>query len=96
MAEDLTKLRDIIVGAVDAILGVCAARDVAFPRLDSAADAGEYAKDGVRNDPEVADAISLGVAAAAQLIATLQPPAMTLYSSAARVSPPSAPGLFRL
>ncbi len=95
MAADLSKLRDIIVGAVDSILGVCAARDIAFPSLDSPADASEYAKDGVRNDPTVSEAISLGVAAAAQLIATLQPPAMTLYSSAARVSPSSSLGPFR-
>lgn len=85
MSEELGQLRTILVRAVDSILEVCTARGIDFPSLDKPADASEYAKDGIRNDPKVADAISLGVAAAAQLIATLQPPAMTLYSSAARV-----------
>ena len=85
MSEDLTQLRDIIVGAVNTILGVCAQKGSEFPSLNKPAQPAEFSPDGVRNDPVVTDAITLGVAAAAQLIATLQPPAMTLYNSAARV-----------
>ncbi|KAF7791494.1 hypothetical protein EIP86_002510 [Pleurotus ostreatoroseus] len=92
MSEELSQLRNILVNAIDSILEVCSARGIDFPSLDKPADASEYAKDGVRNDPKVADAISLGVAAAAQLIATLQPPAMTLYSSAARFNLPACLG----
>ena len=85
MSDDLKQLRDIIVGAVDSILGVCDATGKQFPSLDKPAEVSEFAQDGVRNDPKVTDAICLGVAAAAQLIATLQPPAMTLYNAATRV-----------
>ena len=85
MSQDLRQLRDIIVGAVDAILGVCEERGLEFPSLNKPAEETEFQPEGIRNDPKVNDAIILGVAAAAQLITTLQPPAMTLYNSATRV-----------
>ncbi|THG98942.1 hypothetical protein EW026_g3332 [Hermanssonia centrifuga] len=84
MAVELTQLRGIIVGTIDAILDACKREGKDFPKLDVPAEPAEFLPDGIRNDSQVLDAITLGVAAASQLIATLQPPAMTLYTSATR------------
>ena len=78
MSEDLQQLRDILVGAIDTILGICEQRGCDFPSLEKPAEAAEFLPDGVRNDAKVTDAIKLGVEAADKLIAKLQPQAMKL------------------
>ena len=87
MSEDLRRLRAIINSSIDTVLQACEARGVDFPKLDNPADESEFTADGIRNDARVAVAISLAVAAAGQMIATLQPPAMTMYTSATKVIP---------
>ena len=86
MSSELEQLRKILNDALDRITVVCERRKTTFPSLDSPADPSELLPSGIRNDPEILDAATVGVAAAAQLIATLQPPAVTLISSAFRVS----------
>ncbi len=86
MSEELQQLRDIIVGSIDTILLSCKRKDVDFPHLDDPALASEFESTGMRNDPSVAEASTLAVAAATQLVATLQSPAITLGLAAASVS----------
>ncbi|KAI5117485.1 hypothetical protein M0805_009548 [Coniferiporia weirii] len=93
MANDLKALRDIISSSVDRILDVCTATGKDFPSLDEPIKASEFSPDGIRNHPHIADNISLIVAAAFQLIATVQPPASTLATSAFRFTLPVALGI---
>ena len=86
MSEELQQLRDIIVGSIDAILGTCKRRNEDFPLLNIPAHASEFTIAGIRNDPSVVEASALAVAAATQLVATLQSPAITLASAASSVS----------
>ncbi|KAI0821462.1 O-methyltransferase [Irpex lacteus] len=74
MTDILVSLRHILDEAIDTIVSVCERRNEEFPRLDAPADPSEYSPYGIRNDPVVAQSIKLGVAAASQLIATLQSP----------------------
>ena len=74
MAELLIDLRRILDEAIDTIISVCERRNDDFPHLDTSADPSEFSPEGIRNDPEVAQAIKLGVAAASQLVAALQSP----------------------
>lgn len=78
MSEDLRKLRALLDTAIDNILDVCEQRKQEFPRLDSLAEPTELSPAGIRNDPIIAEAIVLGVSAAAQLIATLQASATSI------------------
>ena len=82
MTELLINLRRILDEAVDTIVSVCERRNEDFPHLDVPADPSEFSPEGIRNVPEVAEAIKLGVAAASQLVAALQSPiqAITLMS----------------
>ncbi|THH07842.1 hypothetical protein EW145_g3108 [Phellinidium pouzarii] len=93
MASDLKALRDIISSSVDKIVGVCASTGKDFPSLDQPIQFSEFSPDGIRNHPDVADNVGLIVAAAFQLIATVQPPASTLTTSAFRFSLPVALGI---
>ncbi|KAI0821463.1 S-adenosyl-L-methionine-dependent methyltransferase [Irpex lacteus] len=74
MTEILLSLRRILDDAISTVVSVCESRNEDFPRLDDPADPSEYSLQGIRNNPEVAHAIKLGVAAASQLISTLQSP----------------------
>ena len=74
MAELLIDLRRILDEAIETIISVCERRNEDFPHLDTPADPSEFSPEGIRNDPEVAQAIKLGVAAASHLVAALQSP----------------------
>ena len=74
MAELLIDLRRILDEAIGTIISVCERRNEDFPHLDTPADPSEFSPEGIRNDPEVAQAIKLGVAAASHLVAALQSP----------------------
>ncbi len=74
MTEILISLRRILDDAIGTVVSVCESRNEDFPRLDDPADPSEYSLQGIRNNPDVAHAIKLGVAAASQLISTLQSP----------------------
>ncbi|KAI5119663.1 hypothetical protein M0805_007754 [Coniferiporia weirii] len=93
MASDLKALRDIISSSVDKIVDVCESTKKDFPSLDQPIQFSEFTPDGIRNHPEVADNVGLIVAAAFQLIATVQPPASTLTTAAFRFSLPVALGI---
>ena len=74
MAELLKDLRRILDGAIDTVTFVCERRNEDLPHLDAPADPSEFSPEGIRNDPEVAQAIKLGVSAASHLVAALQSP----------------------
>ncbi len=78
MTAILISLRRILDEAVDSIVAVCERRKEDFPRLDDLADESEFSSQGIRNDPDVAEAIKLAVAAASQLVATLQSPVQAI------------------
>lgn len=86
MSSELQQLRAILNTTIDRILSVCSQQEQSFPSLNEPADLSELSQTGIRNHPEISDAIPLAVAAASQLIATLQPPTTTLCVAAARVS----------
>ena len=88
MASELRALRDIISSSIDNILNVCAETGKDFPSLNEPIHPSEFTPDGIRNHPQVADAIGPAVAAAFQLIQTLQSPPVTLTTSAFRVGYP--------
>ena len=90
MTEDLRKLKAILNTSIDRIIDICEIRGEEFPSLGSPAHPSEFSPSGIRNDPGILDAIALGVSAAAQLVATLQAPHVTLISSATGVSPQSS------
>lgn len=85
MAADLKALRDIISSSIDNILNVCAETGKDFPSLEQPIQFSEFTPDGIRNHPQVAEAIGPAVAAAFQLIQSLQSPPVTLTTSAFRV-----------
>lgn len=82
MTEDLRKLQSIINHSIDNIVAHCERRGEEFPTLSDPADPSEFTPNSLRSDPLVTDAITLGVSAAAQLIATIQNPAITAYFAA--------------
>lgn len=82
MTEDLKKLREIVNQSIDNIVAHCERHGEEFPSLNNPADPSEFTPNSLRNDPLIADAITLGVSAAAQLIATIQNPAITAYFAA--------------
>lgn len=85
MASDLKSLRDIIVSSIDNIIATCEETGKEFPKLNEPIQFSEFTPDGIRNHPKVSDNIALAVAAAFQLIQTLQSPPVTLTTSAFRV-----------
>ena len=85
MTADLIALRDIISSSIDKIVEVCAATGKDFPSLDQPVHPSEFTPDGIRNHPEITDAIAFAVAAAFQLIHVIQPPTVTLATSAFNV-----------
>ena len=85
MTSELKALRDIITSSIDQIIDVCETSGKGFPSLDEPIDSSEFTPEGIRNNPIVSDNIGLAVAAAFQLIATLQPPPTTLTTAAFRV-----------
>lgn len=85
MTEELKQLGAIIAKSIDSIVNVCELRNMEFPSLLQPAQPTEFTKNGIRNDPVITDAIALGVAAATQLVATLQPPHITLMLSSSKV-----------
>ena len=85
MASDLKALRDIIVSSIDNIIATCEETGKEFPKLSEPVQFSEFTPDGIRNHPKVSDNIALAVAAAFQLIQTLQSPPVTLTTSAFRV-----------
>ncbi|KAJ3537872.1 hypothetical protein NM688_g6604 [Phlebia brevispora] len=82
--NDLKSLRNILTSSIDSIIDVCEKQGEDFPRIEVPADPSELTQDGIRSDPQVRGAILLGVSAAAQLIATLQPPQDYLTMCSAR------------
>lgn len=85
--EELKSLRTILTTSLDTIVSFCEKRNVEFPSLfDPAELSNEFSPRGIRNIPELAESIALGVSAAAQLVATLQNPSVTILSSSLRVS----------
>lgn len=86
MAEDLKKLRKMINSAIDNILEVCERCDEDFPSLELPADPSEFSGTGIWSDPITMDAITLGVSAASQMIATLQSPMATINAYCGKVS----------
>ena len=85
--DELKNLRAILNSSLDNIINFCEGRKTSFPSLFSPADPNvEFSPTGLRNAPELADAFSLGISAAAQVVATLRSPALTAVSSSARVS----------
>ena len=85
MSDELQQLRDIIVDSVDKILASCGRRNEEFPVLNAPAHSSEFSQKGIRNDPAIIEASTIAISAAAQLIATLQPPAITLANAAGSV-----------
>lgn len=85
MAEELKLLGAIITNSINEIVKVCELRGEKFPNLSDPAQPSEFSQDGIRNDQRISDAIAYGVAAAAQLVATLQPPHVTLLTSSTKV-----------
>ena len=85
MTEDLKKLGEIIAGSISTITSVCELRGEEFPSLKIPAQPSEFSPNGIRNDHRILDAIALGVSAAAQLIATLQPPYESLMILSSKV-----------
>ena len=86
MATELRALRDIISSSIDNILNVCAEMGKDFPSLNEPIQPSEFTPDGIRNHPQVSEAIGPAVAAAFQLIHTLQSPPVTLVNSAYKVN----------
>ena len=86
MSEDLRGLRRILNEAIDSILDICSRRNEDFPSLNVPCQPSEFSQQGIRNDPDVARAIKLGVAAAHQLAATLQSPLQTVIGLGPQVS----------
>lgn len=86
MTEDLKKLRAILTNSIDKIIDICDKRGEEFPSLSEPARPSEFSPQGIRNDPGILEAIAFGVSAAAQLLATLQPPHVTLINSVTKVS----------
>ncbi|EJD00244.1 S-adenosyl-L-methionine-dependent methyltransferase [Fomitiporia mediterranea MF3/22] len=93
MATELEGLLDILSSSVNNILGICVKTGVDFPSLNEPAHPSEFSPDGIRNHPEVADNIALAVAAATQLVATLQSPAVHLWNSAFKFTLPVCLGI---
>ncbi|KAI5116033.1 hypothetical protein M0805_002088 [Coniferiporia weirii] len=93
MSEDLKSLLDIISSSVHTILDTCKKTGKEFPSLNHPAQPSEFSPDGVRNDPAVVESIGLIVAAATQLIATVQPPAVTVTNLALRFTVTAALGV---
>ena len=85
MTSDLKALRDIISSSVDSIVDICESEGKPFPSLNEPVQLSEFTPDGIRNNTKVLDAVGLIVAAATQLIATVNPPSVTLTTSAFRV-----------
>ena len=78
MSSSLVALRDIIVSSINTIIAVCNETGCEFPSLDEPFHSSEFTADGIRNDPRMLHPIVHGIAAASQLIATLQAPATSL------------------
>lgn len=85
MTSNLISLRDILNSAIDTILTTCSQKNTEFPSLDSPAQPSEFTAESIRNYPAVAHAIKLGVAAASQLIVTLQSPMQSVIGIGAYV-----------
>ena len=86
MTSDLIALRDIISSSVDTVVRICESEGKPFPSLHEPIHPSEFTPKGIRNHPQVLDAIGLIVAAATQLVATVSPPPVTLTTSVFRVS----------
>lgn len=83
--EDLKNLRAVLT-SLDTIISACEARATDFPSLLAPANPeAELSPAGIRNVREIADALVLGVSAAAQLVTTLQSPSVTIVSSSMTV-----------
>ncbi|EJD01727.1 S-adenosyl-L-methionine-dependent methyltransferase [Fomitiporia mediterranea MF3/22] len=90
MTSDLKALRDIISSSVDSIVRVCDNTGRDFPSLDEPVNPSEFSPNGIRNDPTVAQSISFIVAAALQLVATVQSPPITLVTASVQSALPAA------
>lgn len=86
MTSELIALRDIISSSVDQIVDICEKTGKPFPSLNEPIQFSEFTPDGIRNDPKVLDAIGLIVAATTHLAAAVNPPPVTLTTSAFRVN----------
>lgn len=85
MSEELEQLRALINSSIDNIIAACDRKQETFPSLFKPVDPSKLSTADIRHNPDVVKAVAVGVSAAAQLIATLQPPAVTLNISALRV-----------
>ncbi|TCD69561.1 hypothetical protein EIP91_007185 [Steccherinum ochraceum] len=81
---DLQALGDIIASSIGQIISTCNAEGKDFPRLDDPIQPSEFSPDGIRNHPQVSDAIGLLVTAAFQLIQTVRSPPVTLLTQVGR------------
>lgn len=87
MAENLLALSELVSRSVKEIDEICKAKNATFPALD---DPFTAASEAIRADPAIAGVISLLVAAAEQLVATVWSPAGTVVSTAFSFHVPSA------
>ena len=88
--EELKNLRAILTSSLDTIISTCEARATEFPSLFAPADPEvEFSPAGIRNSPELADALAVGVPAAAQLVARVREKRNALAQRGVRV--PGAP-----
>ena len=82
----ISSLQAILNTSLTNLLAICDEEKRDFPSLDSPVDPSEFTPQGIRNDPRVQREITHAVAAAYQLIATLQSPIVTLIVAATAVS----------
>ena len=80
MLSELKSLRDIISSSVDTIVNVYEKAGVEFPTLNEPQQ-GRTATNDLRNQPEVAEAISKIVAGSDQLLASVQSPSTTIVNA---------------
>jgi hypothetical protein len=86
MASTLVELCGLISSSVAAVDARCKALSRTYPDLDNPANAAE--DESVVNDSEIAEAASVALAAASQLIAHLQLPARTVLETSLAVRIP--------
>jgi hypothetical protein len=80
--SDLRKLSSIINSAIDRIEGVCNAKGVDFPSLDTPFS---RESEATRTIPEIYDATNLITSAASQLAAMARSPAMMMIDVSFKV-----------
>ncbi|KAL5513561.1 hypothetical protein ACEPAH_3960 [Sanghuangporus vaninii] len=88
MANELEALRDLVSSSVSKVLDVCERTNKDFPSLNKPVHPSEFSPEGIRNHPAVSEHITVAIAAATQLVATLQNPLVNLWNSSFRFTLP--------